>query len=244
MQEQHFKLGPYKFSEGETLLINKPLHWTSFDVVNKIRFAITKKAGIKKLKVGHAGTLDPLADGLLIVNTGKMTKNIEAIQSMPKEYTGVFFLGASRPSFDKETEIDRIFPLDSISYDEILAVGKSFLGKQEQLPPIYSAIKVEGKRLYKSAREGGEVSIQPRPIEIYEFEILKVEFPLVYFRILCSKGTYIRSIASDFGKKLSSGAYLDQLTRTKIGEFSLDNALDLGSFIENIEESSLVHYAK
>jgi tRNA pseudouridine55 synthase len=242
MTKQQVSLGPYKFSEGETLLINKPLHWTSFDVVNKIRYSITHKAGMKKLKVGHAGTLDPLADGLLIVNTGKMTKNIDAIQALTKEYTGAFFLGASRPSYDKETEIDQVFPIEHLSESDIMAVRDNFIGIQEQFPPIYSAIKKDGKRLYKSARTGTEIQLEPRKIEIFDFEILGIELPKVYFRILCSKGTYIRSIASDFGKKLDSGAYLDQLTRTRIGDYKLSDALDLATFVSEIEQSIPFYY--
>jgi tRNA pseudouridine55 synthase len=242
MVNQHFILGNYKFSEGETLFINKPMHWTSFDVVNKIRYCITKKAGVKKLKVGHAGTLDPLADGLLIVNTGKMTKNIEAIQALTKEYTGAIFLGATRPSYDKETEIDHFFPTQHIAASDIMGVRDSFLGVQEQLPPIYSAIKKDGNRLYKAARRGTEVKLESRRIEIFDFEILRIEPPRVYFRILCSKGTYIRSIASDFGKKLNSGAFLDQLTRTKIGDYKIEDAMDLTTFVSEIEQSTLSYY--
>jgi tRNA pseudouridine55 synthase len=208
------------YSLGAILLINKPLGWTSFDVVGKTRWLLYKKFG-KKLKVGHAGTLDPLADGLLIICTGPFTKKITKFQDMEKEYTGVFMIGATRPSFDKETEIDETFPIDHVTAEKIRNAVKTFEGEIEQVPPIYSAIKIDGKRAYESARRGQELEMQSRKVTIYSMEITKVELPKVYFKVVCSKGTYIRSLARDFGKALGTGAYLDALTRTRIGNFGL-----------------------
>jgi tRNA pseudouridine55 synthase len=211
------------YSLGAILLINKPLGWTSFDVVGKTRWLLYKKFG-KKLKVGHAGTLDPLADGLLIICTGPFTKKITKFQDMEKEYTGVFMLGATRPSFDKETEIDGTFPIDHLTEERIRNAAKTFEGEIEQVPPIYSAIKIDGKRAYESARRGQELEMQARKVSIYSMEITKIELPKVYFRVVCSKGTYIRSLARDFGKALGTGAYLDSLTRTRIGNFNLTDS--------------------
>lgn len=215
----------FNFIEGETLLVNKDLGWTSFDVVNSIRSTLRYALQIKKIKVGHAGTLDPLASGLLIVCTGKHTKTIDLIQAKDKVYSGTFILGATRPSQDKETEIDRYFEYSHITEEDIYKVAESFIGNQQQIPPMFSAIKVEGTRAYMHARENVTIELKARPIEIFSFEITSINLPEVGFRIKCGKGTYIRSIARDFGEKLNSGAYLGSLCREKIGEFSLDDSL-------------------
>ncbi len=222
---------PYNFAEGEVLLIDKPLEWTSFDVVRKIRNKIRIK------KVGHAGTLDPLATGLLVVCTGKKTKTIESIQATEKEYTGTITLGKTTESYDLEKEFNGEFPIDHITNDSIEEATKQFLGDIEQIPPIHSAIKVDGQRVYKKARKGELVELKPRPVTIYEFEITKVEMPDVFFRIRCSKGTYIRSIAHDFGQTLNSGAHLSSLRRTKVGDFNVDKALTVDDFIKEVEEN-------
>lgn len=242
MQSNDFAIGKFKFSEGEMLLVDKPYGWTSFDVVNKIRRAITLKAGLKKFKIGHAGTLDPLATGLLILCTGRATGRIESIQSLYKEYTGTIFLGATRPSHDKETDIAERFSIAGISNEDILQCAASFAGVQEQIPPVYSAIKLEGKRVYLHARSGKHIEMEPRRIEIHSFEVTKTELPLVYFRVSCSKGTYIRSLAYDFGRRLDSGAYLDSLRRTRIGEYLVEDAFSVGQLIEAIETEELYKY--
>ena len=192
------------FKNGQVLLINKPLNWTSFQVVNKIRWLIKNKFGIKKIKVGHAGTLDPLATGLLIICTGKMTKKISSFQNQTKKYTGTFLIGTTTPSFDLETKPNNTFPIDHINEDLIINASKSFIGKIKQKPPIFSAIKKDGKRLYESARIGENVEINDRYIEILSFNISKIHMPHIDFEIECSKGTYIRALANDFGKKLNS----------------------------------------
>lgn len=229
--------------QGEVLLINKPLEWTSFDVVNKLRYTLLKNlykykeipAGQKvKLKVGHAGTLDPLATGLLIVCIGKETKNIDQYMATEKEYTGSICLGATRPSYDNETEVDATFPIEHITPELIVQAAKQFEGDLMQLPPLFSAIKKDGKRLYQSARAGEEVELTPRPVHISSFEITKIELPLVEFKVVCSKGTYIRSLAYDFGKALNSGAYLNSLCRTRSGEFKLENAHQLDELLAAI----------
>ncbi len=223
------------FKNGQVILIDKPLHWTSFQVVNKLRFAIKKKFRLKDLKVGHAGTLDPLATGLLIICTGRLTKTIDMLQAQEKEYTGTITLGGTTPSYDLETSVDKVFPYAHLTVPEIHAASKTFLGETEQFPPIFSAIKKDGVRLYELARKGLSVEIQPRKIYIREFEITKIELPEVDFRIVCSKGTYIRSIAHDFGQVLNTGSYLSRLRRTKIGEHTVDNATDMNSFIAQFE---------
>jgi len=220
----------FNFPEGELLLINKPIDWTSFDVVNKIRNLIKKSGNIAKIKVGHAGTLDPLATGLLIVGTGKFTKRLQEFQDYGKEYTGAITLGATTPSFDLETEIDQKFSVKHIKESQIHETVKQFIGEQMQLPPLFSAKKVEGKKAYISARKGKDLKMNPQKITIYEFEITGIEMPDVHFRIHCSKGTYIRSIASDFGKALKNGAHLSALCRTKIGKHLLDDALEISEF--------------
>lgn len=214
------------YLKGGILLIDKPLDWTSFDVVNKIRRALLKKYD-KRLKVGHAGTLDPLATGLLIVCTGAYTKRINEVQDQEKEYTGVFYLGATRPSFDKETEIDATFPTEHITDELIQQAAQHFMGEIEQVPPAHSAIKVDGKRAYENARKGVEVKMSPRKVYIREFDVKRQDENHVYFRVVCSKGTYIRSLARDFGVFLKTGAYLDALTRTRIGDFRLSNAITM-----------------
>ena len=219
-----------EFKTGQILLFDKPLNWTSFQLVNKVRWMIRKSCDIKKIKVGHAGTLDPLATGLLIICTGKFTKRIPELQGQIKEYTGTFCLGATTASYDLETEIDHTFPTHHITKEEIAEATNSFIGDIEQLPPVFSALKKDGKRLYEYARKGEEVEIKPRTISIEEFETDASDFPNINFRVVCSKGTYIRSLAHDFGKKLNSGAHLSSLRRTKIGDFTVENSLDLDDF--------------
>ena len=215
------------FISGELILVDKPLKWTSFDVVNKLKFMLQKTTGVKKIKVGHAGTLDPLASGLLIICTGKKTKIIQEIQSQEKEYTGIINLGATTPSYDLETEPENIKKYDHLTVEEIKMTAKQMEGDQEQLPPIFSAKKIDGKRAYELARKGEVPKMNPRAITITSFTIDEVKLPEVYFTIRCSKGTYIRSIAHDFGQKLEAGAYLKSLRRTKIGNYFVSNALQL-----------------
>ena len=205
------------FLLGQVLFIYKPLNWTSFQVVNKLRWKNKKTFNLKKIKVGHAGTLDPLATGLLIICTGKMTKQIDAFQGQDKEYTGTLILGNTTPSFDLETEIDKIFPIDHITEKLIHKTTKQFIGAIDQFPPVFSAVKKDGKRLYEFARAGEEVEIKSRKITIHVFEIVKIDKTLLTFRVVCGKGTYIRSLVHDYGKALNSGAYLSSLRRTKIG---------------------------
>jgi len=218
------------YRAGEFILINKPYTWSSFQAVNNLKHALKRHPSLLlddklvHLKIGHAGTLDPLATGLLIVCTGKKTKEISQFQDLPKEYTGIFFIGATTPCYDKEKEVNETFSIDHISKEMVYEAAKSFIGEQEQVPPMFSAVKVGGKRLYKLARIGEEIELKSRPINILEFEITACELPFVHFRIACTKGTYIRSIARDFGLALNSGAYLDTLCRTKIGNFSIDDA--------------------
>lgn len=218
------------FQNGEILIIDKPLHWSSFQAVNKVKWTLKKYLGLKKIKVGHAGTLDPLATGLLIVCTGKATKQIQELQGQVKEYTGTIRLGATTPSYDLETEIDATFPTDHISGDLIRETAKTFEGEIDQKPPVFSAIKKDGKRLYEHARAGEEVEIASRKTTIYAFEITRIEMPDVDFRVICSKGTYIRSLAYDFGKALQSGGHLTALRRTKSGEFSVESGISPNDF--------------
>ena len=212
-------------------MIDKPLRWTSFDAVRKIRNTIRIK------KVGHAGTLDPLATGLLIICTGKFTKKINEYMAREKEYTGTFTLGATTPTFDLESEPVNFKPLDGITKEDIGKATRGFIGEILQIPPAHSAIKIEGKRVYELARQGKEVKLEPRRIAIKEFEITDIEMPVVHFRVVCSTGTYIRSLANDFGKALSCGAYLSSLCRTRIGEFELKDALSIDRFIETVKET-------
>lgn len=215
------------FLEGQILLIDKPLTWSSFQAVNKIKYTLLKNLDLpKKFKIGHAGTLDPLASGLLIICTGKFTKRISELQGQVKEYTGTITVGATTPSYDLETEINQEFPTDHITEELIYNTTKQFIGEIDQFPPIFSALKKDGKRLYEHARAGEEIEIASRKVEINEFEITRIALPEIDFRIVCSKGTYIRSIAFDFGKALNSGGHLTALRRTKIGDFSVDNAIE------------------
>nr|WP_299387188.1 tRNA pseudouridine(55) synthase TruB [Allomuricauda sp.] len=222
------------FLNGQVLLIDKPLEWSSFQAVNALKWAIRKKFNLKKIKIGHAGTLDPLATGLLIICTGKFTKKIPELQGQIKEYTGTFTLGATTPSYDQETEVNETFPTAHITDTHIHAATLQFVGEIEQIPPVFSALKKDGKRLYEFAREGKSVEIKSRKIEILSFEITEIRLPEVDFRVVCSKGTYIRSLAHDFGQALQSGAYLSALRRTKIGDFNVDNAVTPMDFKESL----------
>jgi tRNA pseudouridine55 synthase len=224
-----------QFKDGQVLLIDKPLNWTSFQVVNKLRWEIRNRFNFKKIKVGHAGTLDPLATGLLVVCTGKMTKSITDFQGQEKEYTGIIRLGSTTPSYDLETEIDQKFPTEHLNHEMIYDAVNTFNGEIEQYPPIFSALKKDGKRLYEFARSGESVDIKPRKVSITEFEITNINNLDVSFRIKCSKGTYIRSIANDFGKILNSGGHLINLRRTKIGVFDVTNALSPIEFIDTLK---------
>ncbi len=226
------------YLNGQILLIDKPLNWTSFQAVNKLKYALINKLGLpKKFKIGHAGTLDPLASGLLIVCTGKFTKRITEIQSQAKEYTGTFNIGATTPSYDLETEIDGTFSISHIDESLIHETVKKFIGEIDQKPPIYSAIKKDGVRLYEHARAGETVEIATRKTTIYEFEITRIDLPEIDFRVVCSKGTYIRSLAFDFGKALNSGAFLSVLRRTKIGDYSVENATNVLNFEDNLNKN-------
>ncbi|HWR94890.1 MAG TPA: tRNA pseudouridine(55) synthase TruB [Flavobacterium sp.] len=222
------------FQNGQILLIDKPLHWTSFQAVNKMKWVLKSKLSLKKIKIGHAGTLDPLATGLLIVCTGKFTKKITEIQAQTKEYTGTFYIGATTPSYDLETEIDQHFPTNHITNQLIEETTLQFLGEIDQKPPIFSAIKKDGVRLYEHARAGETVEIPTRKTTIHEFEITRTALPEVDFRVVCSKGTYIRSLAYDFGRTMKSGSHLIALRRTKIGEFDVKNAMDVTLFEDSI----------
>jgi len=215
--------------EGQLILIDKPLAWTSFQVVNKIRWHLKKQYALKKLKVGHAGTLDPLATGLLLICTGKKTKSIERYQNQEKEYTGTFLLGATTPSYDLETAPDQSFPIDHITAQQIEETAQQFTGEIEQYPPLFSALKKDGKRLYEYAREGLNPEVKSRQVLISEFTIQKISLPEVHFLVRCSKGTYIRSLAHDFGKALDSGAHLSALRRTNIGTFEVENSFTMES---------------
>ena len=223
------------YKNGQVLLIDKPLEWTSFQVVNKLRWHIRKRFDIKKIKVGHAGTLDPLATGLLIICTGKQTKNITEYQGQIKEYTGTFTIGATTPSYDLETEVNETFATEHITEELLHKTTEQFTGKIQQKPPIFSAIKKDGKRLYELARKGETTEIKSREVEVNVFEITNINLPKVDFRIVCSKGTYIRSIANDYGAALNSGAHLSTLRRTKIGDYSVEKALSIEGFISSLD---------
>lgn len=231
MKTENTRFPEFNFADGELLLIDKPLNWTSFDVVGKIRNSIKPL----KVKVGHAGTLDPLASGLLILCTGKKTKIIDSIQAQEKEYTGTICLGATTPSYDLETEIDQRFDISKITAEQIEEATKQFIGDIEQFPPSHSAIKIGGERLYEKARRGEDVERRPRPVTINIFEITAINIPEVSFRVVCSKGTYIRSLAHDFGKALHAGAYLSSLRRTRSGDFSVDNAYKVMELVNHIK---------
>lgn len=225
----------FEFQKGEILLVDKPLHWTSFDVVNKLRWKLKEKYKIKRFKVGHAGTLDPLASGLLIICTGKSTKLSMGLTSEDKTYTGTFLLGKTTPSFDLEMEFNQTFEVSHITEEDVYRVAQSFEGNQKQTPPIFSAKKVNGKRAYESARKGEEVELKENDVIIHSFSIEAIRFPEVDFSIKCSKGTYIRSIANDFGKALDSGATLISLRRIQSGEFNIKDAQSVEEWIEIID---------
>ncbi|HIP32634.1 MAG TPA: tRNA pseudouridine(55) synthase TruB [Crocinitomicaceae bacterium] len=228
-----------EFSKGTTILVDKPLNWTSFDVVNKLRWHLRKRLGIKKLKVGHAGTLDPLATGLLVLCIGKHTKLINDLMVGEKTYTGTILLGKTTPSYDLESEFNEEFPTDHINEALLEEVRASFLGEQLQTPPIFSAKKIDGKRAYELAREGKEVKMRVNTITIHDFKINTSSFPKVNFEITCSKGTYIRAIAHDFGKKLNSGGTLIELRRTKSGKQNIEDAKTVEEWIDFIESAEL-----
>jgi len=223
------------YQEGQILLIDKPLKWSSFQAVNKLKFGLIKELKLpKKFKIGHAGTLDPLASGLLLICTGKFTKRIEELQGQAKEYTGTITVGSTTPSYDLETEINATFPTEHITETLIYETLPQFIGEIDQKPPVFSAIKKDGKRLYESARAGIEVEIKTRKVMVSEFEITRIALPEIDFRIVCSKGTYIRSIAYDFGLALHSGGHLTALRRTKIGDYSVENATEPEVFIQGL----------
>jgi len=222
----------FDFQKGEILVFDKPLDWTSFDLVHKVRYIICKSLKIKKLKVGHAGTLDPKATGILVLCTGKSTSKIETLQAEEKEYVATLKLGATTPSYDLESTEDRQFETSHISKDILVEVLKKFIGTIEQVPPDFSAIKIDGKRAYEYARKGISIEIKPKILEIKEIEVLSYSLPEVKLRIVCGKGTYIRALARDIGEALQSGAYLTGLRRTRVGNFSLEQAIDLDEFLK------------
>ena len=227
---------PEEYLDGQVLLIDKPLKWSSFQAVNKLKYLLINKVGLpKKFKIGHAGTLDPLATGLLLICTGKFTKRISELQGQAKEYTGTFYIGATTPSYDLETEIDENFPTEHINEALIHETVKQFLGEIDQKPPIFSAIKKDGVRLYEHARAGETIEIASRKTTIHEFEITRIALPEIDFRVVCSKGTYIRSLAYDFGKAMNSGSHLTVLRRTKIGDYDVKNAIDVTLFEESLQ---------
>lgn len=232
------------FVSGEILLVNKPLHWTSFQAVNKIRYHIRNQTGVKKIKVGHAGTLDPLADGLLIICTGKKTKEIDSYMGLEKVYSGVITLGATTPSYDLETEIDQRYDLTGITDESIKKTAAEMVGEQDQMPPIFSAKRVDGNRAYDMARAGKEVELKTKRISITNFEITQINLPEVHFKITCSKGTYIRSIAFDFGRLLNNGGHLSALRREAIGQFSLENAQTVEEWVETIDKLRPINNSK
>lgn len=221
---------PSEIIQGAVILIDKPIEWTSFDIIRKIKSTIRHSLGEKKVKVGHAGTLDPLASGLLIICTGAKTREIESFQNQHKEYTGIFHVGATTPSGDLETMPDKFFPVDQITEKLILETSKTFIGEICQVPPLFSAKKIDGKRAYEHARKGDDITLAAKKIHIYDFEITKIHLPEISFRVVCSKGTYIRSLATDFGAALNSGAYLKELRRTKIGEYNVSSAMSPEAF--------------
>ena len=227
------------FIKGEILSFNKPYGWTSFQVVSKVRSAISKKLHVKKIKVGHAGTLDPLATGVLIVCTGKSTKLIDELQSHTKEYIATLKLGATTPSYDKETEEDAVYPTEHITKELVETVLQRFIGTIEQTPPEYSAVKINGKRAYEFARKGKSVELKPKTLVIDSIELLECNFPEIVIRVVCSKGTYIRALARDIGRELQSGAYLTGLVRTRIGEYKIDECLDPETFNEWLDSQEI-----
>lgn len=232
------------FVSGEILLVNKPLHWTSFQAVNKIRYHIRNQTGVKKIKVGHAGTLDPLADGLLIICTGKKTKEIDSYMGLEKVYSGIITLGATTPSYDLETEIDQRYDLTGITEELIKKTAAEMVGEQDQMPPIFSAKRVDGNRAYDMARAGKEVELKTKRVTISSFEITQINLPEVHFKITCSKGTYIRSIAFDFGRLLNNGGHLSALRREAIGQFSLEKAQTVEEWVETIDKLRPINNSK
>lgn len=217
---------------GSVLLVDKPLRWTSFDVVNKIKYEIRRQSGCKKFKIGHAGTLDPLATGLLIVCIGKYTKQIPEFQQQQKQYEGTFTIGATTASYDLEKTPENFMPYNHITEEEILFAANKFMGTIQQYPPVFSAVRINGKRAFEYARNEKEVALQAKEVTVYAFDIIRMALPEIDFKITCSKGTYIRSIARDFGEALGCGAYLSRLRRTKTGDFSVENAIDMTPFID------------
>ena len=227
------------FKEGEILYFDKPLRWTSFAVVNKIRYHISRKLGVKKIKVGHAGTLDPLATGVMIICTGKATKRIEEFQYHTKEYIATLQLGATTPSYDLEKEIDATYPTEHITREMVEEVLQQFKGTSEQIPPAFSACKVDGKRAYDLARKGDEVELKPKTLVIDEIELLECNLPEIKIRVVCSKGTYIRALARDIGEALQSGAHLTGLIRTRVGEVRLEDCMQVEDFPEWLEQQKI-----
>ena len=223
-----------EFQEGKILLLNKEIGWTSFDVVKKIKNLLKEKFNIKKIKVGHAGTLDPLATGLLIICTGKFTKTISSIQDQKKTYTGEITLGATTPSYDLETDINKTYDTSKITNEEIQKTSLQFIGEIDQKPPVFSALKIKGERLYKKARRGEDVVIQSRKTTVFLFDIEECELPKFKFKIKCSKGTYIRSIAHDFGERLKNGGYLSKLCRTNIGKYNISDSITINDFTNQL----------
>lgn len=234
------RLSDIDFKEGVAILVDKPREWTSFNVVSKFRYVIRHHLGLKKFKIGHAGTLDPLATGLLILCAGKYTKRATKFMGMEKEYMGTITLGATRPSFDMETEVDQVFSYDHIDQVQVEKSLEEFTGEIMQVPPVYSAKQVDGKRAYRSARAGKELEMQACPVHIRELECTRLELPEMDFRTKCSKGTYIRSLANDLGKALDSGAYLSELRRTMIGEFNVEDALSIDDFVEGLKQERAI----
>jgi len=225
------------FFEGEVLYFNKPLGWTSFDLVNRFRYKLSRKLNVKKIKVGHAGTLDPLATGVMIVCTGRATKRIDEFQYQTKEYVATLKLGETTPSFDLEQEVDAVYPTEHITGEMVQDALKSFTGTIQQVPPVFSAVKVNGRRAYKFARKGRDVELKPKTLVIDELELLECELPVVKIRVVCSKGTYIRALARDIGEALQSGAHLTALERTRIGDVTLDMCMDpeqIDTFLEQV----------
>lgn len=231
-----------QFKEGKILLIDKPIKWTSFDVIRYIRKEIKRKLYLKDLKIGHAGTLDPLATGLMILCTGKMTKCIHKFMELDKEYIGEMILGFTTPSYDNETEIDAQYPVDNITTEQIYSTAKKFIGVIEQYPPAYSAVKIKGVRACDLVRRGIEVQLKPRTVQIFAFDILQIDNYRVSFRVRCSKGTYIRSLVNDFGKMLQSGAYLNQLRRTAIGDYRVENAMLPSDFAKMLDREIDINF--
>lgn len=227
------------FIEGEILYFNKPLTWTSFGLVAKVRYLLSKKQGVKKLKVGHAGTLDPLASGVMIICTGKATKRIEEFQYQTKEYIATLRLGATTPSFDLEKEIDATYPTEHITRESVEGALKNFIGCIQQVPPVFSACKIDGERAYDLARKGKEVELKPKTLVIDEIELLDYHLPEIKIRVVCSKGTYIRALARDIGQALKSGAHLTGLVRTRVGEITLDRCLEIDNFQDWLDKQEI-----